>query len=515
MYGTATTNYIAGSITGGLNNVVIRATVQDTTPAVTTTATLTVGGQALWISLATGPTIQKLDPNKYRKDYVALVTGAGGTPVENAVVTATVTPQYYMKGYYDICARGTAFYWCRTSSLVSYKATAPTVPACANEDGITQNPLYDFNGVLDPGEDQNANSRLDPGNMVSVTATTTDSTGHSTVSLVYARDYASWANVRLEVRASMWGSTTMASQTYELQGAAADYTDITIYPPGRTSPFGSNTTCFAALSALALEPTKISLNWDRSAEASSYNIYRERINPPQAAAVKITNVKATTYFDTVQAGGTYCYEIKPVDSSGGESLLSPVDNRVCAASQPTAPAGVIATSLSPTQINVSWDDAGAVSYRIYRDGIRIQESVTRSIVDSNLSANTAYCYAVSSLNSTGNESGKSSTACATTQLAAPLTPTGLTATGGVLAAGPPQTYKVDLSWNASAGAAVYKLYRSGGAGPVTMSLPAPMVAGTDISPDLLISTTYCYAISALDVNGNESAQSTQVWTATP
>jgi hypothetical protein len=179
---------------------------------------------------------------------------------------------------------------------------------------------------------------------------------------------------------------------------------------------------------------------------------------------------------------------------------------------------VTATALSPTQIQVSWGDAGAAGYRIYEDGIAIQDSVTRSIVSGNLSANTQYCYAVASLDSEGNESAKSSQVCATTQLTAPPTPIGLTATGGLLAVGPPMTFKVDLTWNASVGlpaAAIYVLYRTGGAGPATLSVPAPMVSVTDISTELLISTTYCYTISAMDVNGNESAPSTQVCTATP
>jgi len=224
----------------------------------------------------------------------------------------------------------------------------------------------------------------------------------------------------------------------------------------------------------------------------------------------------TQFYLPVLSDDVKCGEIPPGAISPFGLGASP--NNVCTyvtASEANPPANVIPKALSPTQIQVSWDAAGAAAYRIYQDGIPIQDSVTRSIVSANLSANTTYCYEVSSLDSAGIESLKSSSVCATTQLAAPLTPTGLTATGGVLAAGPPPTYKVDLSWNASAGAAVYKLYRSGGAGPVTMSLPAPMVAGTDISPDLLISTTYCYAISALDSAGNESAQSTQVCTATP
>ncbi|MEI7671518.1 MAG: hypothetical protein WCK00_05340 [Deltaproteobacteria bacterium] len=384
-------------------------------------------------------------------------------------------------------------------TLVSSRSTAPTVPACVNEDGITQNPLYDYNGILDPGEDQNANSRLDPGNVASVTAATTDNTGHSTVSLVYARDYAAWINIRLEVRASLAGSTTSASQSLVLPGLAADYSDIKIYPPGSTSPFGSNTTCYAALSVMALDPTRISLNWDPSAYASSYNIYRDK-NESTPVAVKIQNVTRTTYEDIVTAGATYCYEIKQVNSSG-ELPLSPTGNRVCVGSQAVAPASVTVTTLSPTQIQVSWGDAGAASYRIYRGGIRIQDSVARSILDASLSANTQYCYAVSSLTSEGVESTKSSTVCATTQLtSAPLPPTALSVTAAT-------SSQINLSWTASSGAAGYRIYKNGTYLKSVTSSPTSDKELTD-------STVYCYSVKAYDLANSESAETIQLCAAT-
>ncbi|MFZ4439473.1 MAG: Ig-like domain-containing protein [Syntrophales bacterium] len=502
MYGMASTYYVAGSVTGGLNNVMVKATVQDTS-AVTATTTLTVGGQALFISLATGPTIQKVEPNKYQKDYVALVTDAGGRPVANAVVTATATPQYYMKGYYYLCetvlSTGALVvdHWCQMKTLVPSRSTAPSVPACANEDGILQNSLYDYNGVLDPGEDQNANSRLDPGNVASVTAAPTDSAGQSTVSLVYARDYAWWVNVRLEVRANLAGTTISAFQNLDLPALAADYTNITIYPPGNPSPFGSNTTCYAALSVIYLDPTRISLNWDPSAYASSYNIYRDK-NESTPVAVKIQNVTRTTYEDIVTAGSTYCYEIKQVNSSGIESPLSPTGNRVCVGSQAVAPASVTATTLSPTQIQVSWDDAGAASYRIYRDGAPLQYSVTRSIISTNLAANTLYCYAVASVTSSGNESTKSSTVCATTQLmTAPLSPTGLSVSAAT-------SSQINLSWTAPlGGAAGYKIYVNG---TYLKSVTTSPVSDTGLSAN----TSYCYGVSAYDAANNESAQTLQL-----
>jgi fibronectin type 3 domain-containing protein len=502
MYGTATTSYIAGGNTGGLNNVVIRATVQDA-PAVTKTATLTVGGQALFISLATGSGIAKVEPNMYRKDYLALVTDAAGSPVPNAVVTATVVPRYYMKGYYYVFGD----VWLQRRTIVASTATNPIVPACGNEDGITQDPLYDYNGVLDTGEDQNANSRLDPGNVASVSATVTDSTGHSTVSLTYARDYATWVNVKLDVRANLSGSTSSASQTFDLPGLGSDYTDIKVSPPGNPSPFGSNATCYAALTVLTVSDTKISLSWEPSAYASSYDIWRDP-NDGVTAATKISTTTKTSYDDTVAAGSTYCYEIKLPDGT----RLAAYGNRVCASSTPAAPtvysvankdpldATNYTKAISSSQIQVSWKNTGATSYRIYKDGVRLQESVSTQIVSGALAANTQYCYQVTSLDAAGSESAKSDAVCVTTQPVVPATPTNLTAAG---AAGP----KVTLTWTNN-GAALYRIYRDG---VLMLSATGTPVDDTGVAAK----TGYCYTISAVDASGNESVQSTPQCTATP
>ncbi len=501
MYGTATVNYIAGGVTGGLNNVQIEAKVQDT-PSVSKTTTLTVGGQALFISLATGPEITEVDPNKYQKDYVALVTDAAGRPVTGAVVTASITPMHFWKGYWS---KDTGS-WVQVNTIALANATNPTQRACANEDGITQNPLYDYNGVLDVGEDQNANSRLDPGNVASVTATVTDSTGHSTVSIVYARDYAYWVNVRLEVRASLYGSTASAVQYFTLPGAAADYSYINPDPPGNPSPFGSNTTCYAALTAIRLSDTKISLNWDPSADALSYNIYRDPNDG--TPAVKIQNAYPKTSFEDTDANTPpvvskqgYCYEIKVNPAGGGaEAPLAPQGNRVCVAGVPVAPTGLAATALDDTRIQLTWNDAGASSYRVYKDDVKLIDSATRSVVSDQLASNTRYCYKVSSLDAAGGESAASAPVCATTKLSAP---DNLTATGD---AGPVMV----LRWTARPGATAYNIYKNG-------ALLAS-VASTDVQYNdaaVAAATWYCYSISAVDASGRESAQTDQVCAATP
>jgi fibronectin type 3 domain-containing protein len=495
-FGSANAYFIAGASSGGLAGVTIQAKVVGTTVMATTT--LTVAKKALFIALATGQDIVKVDPNKYQKDYVALVTDSAGNPVVGATVVATVTPMYYWKGYWVRYYRpGTIVFlgWSQVPTLDAASSTLPTIPACMNEDGITYNPLYDYNGVLDPGEDQNGNNRLDPGNIASVTAATTDSTGHATVSVVYARDYAYWAAVRLEAFANdLKGSTASAETTFTLTGAGIDYNDEKVSPPGNPSPFGTSATCYVDLTVMPLSSSEMAISWERSPTADHYHVYRN--------GILIANTTLTSYTDSGLSHGTlYCYQVTEVDAAGIESSFT---GTVCNASAVLPPSGVTATAISPSQIRLSWNAlAGATGYRIYRDGVHLKDVVSTSTLDSGLAASTLYCYAVSGNNAAGVESPKSVQMCATTQLSAPPTPTGLAAAGREV---PPS---VTLTWNTSPGANKYNIYRDG---LYALSVNAPAV--TVVDTGLVAKTNYCYTISAEDVSGNESAQSTQVCTAT-
>jgi fibronectin type 3 domain-containing protein len=520
-FGTAGTYFIAGASTGGLGGVTIRAAVIGT--AVSATTRLTVAKKALFIALATGPTIVTVDPNKYRKDYVALVTDAAGNPVVGATVVAVVTPVYYKTGYYQrsLDSKGTFVRWQQVPTLEALSSTLPGIPACANEDGMLHNSLYDFNGILDPGEDQNGNNRLDPGNVASVTAATTDSTGHGTVSIVYARDYAYWVNVKLEAFANdLKGSTASADVTFDLPGLAIDYTKEEVSPPGDPSPFGTSTSCYATvilppssptgLTATAISPSQIRISWTAVAGVTGYHIYRD--------SAPLKSVVSTSTTDTgLTANTLYCYAVSGYNAAGVESVKS---GQVCATTQLTAPptpTGLRATGSAgpPPKVTLAWNaSAGANKYNIYRDGgvtpvLSVSAPAVTAEDTTDLLAKTGYCYTVSAEDVAGNESDQSTQVCTATGTAAPPMPTGLTAVAVGSSAIPLVPYKVTLTWTTSAGAATYYIYRDG-----TFLKSATGAQATDFA--VLPATNYCYAISAVDALGNESARSDPpVCTTTP
>ncbi len=85
---------------------------------------------------------------------------------------------------------------------------------------------------------------------------------------------------------------------------------------------------------------------------------------------------------------------------------------------PTIPSCFLSSSVSSSQINLTWtastDNLGVAGYTIYRDELEVDTSPTNSYSDTGLSPSTTYTYTVSAYDAEGNESSQSSSASATT-----------------------------------------------------------------------------------------------------
>ena len=226
--GSASVTYRAGTTTSPQNGVVISATVVDISgtavspPVPPGSATLTVGGTALFVRLGTDNTVgvSTINPVAYSKDYIALVTDAAGNPVAAGTqVRFALRPSRYAKGKFS-------------PGATMWIQDPPDITTCVNED-------VNYNGIADPLEDTNGNGRLDPGNVAGVTGSAiTDANGFATAILTYAKEYAYWAEVVLEARAGVVGNDPPSTATFFLPGQAKDYSDLTVAPPGQLSPFG-------------------------------------------------------------------------------------------------------------------------------------------------------------------------------------------------------------------------------------------------------------------------------------
>ncbi len=233
--GQASTVYTASTTTSASNGVIISATVQGVPPG---SATLTVGGQTVFLSLGTGNLITEYSTTQYSIPYTVQAIDAAGNGVNNVAVTFTVTSLAYFKGYLTFPTGATSWGFQSTTASTDPDVYTPIGAGCKSED-------VNGNGILDTGEDYNQNGRLDPGLVVSsdVGSATTANGGTAAVNLIYPKDHAYYVYVRLTATGTVGGTQSSTSADFVLPGAAADYNTATIQPPGPVSPYGRATTC--------------------------------------------------------------------------------------------------------------------------------------------------------------------------------------------------------------------------------------------------------------------------------
>ena len=221
--GRAQVQFIPGASSTQANGVIIQAQVAST--SISSTTFITVNGKALFITIGFGNTISNLDETTYSKPFTVYVTDANGVAVGNQLLSLSVIPEIYYKGFLVF------------NKTWKYNGNAPAA-ICANED-------RNLNGILDAGEDTNGNGRLTPGNVV-VTApgnVTTDAAGRASFNLLYGEQYAPWVTVRITARASVAGTESRQSIFYNLGGVESDFSSETVPPAGQSSPFGRSALC--------------------------------------------------------------------------------------------------------------------------------------------------------------------------------------------------------------------------------------------------------------------------------
>src|ERR1700728_2244914 len=285
-----------------------------------------------------------------------------------------------------------------------------------------------------------------------------------------------------------------ASTGYNGGGKGGSGTTVPATPMGFTAVAGN---------------AQVALNWTASSGATGY--YVKRSTTTGGPYTQIATQATTTDTDTGLTNGTKYFYVVSAYNSAGQSANSTEVNATPVLPPPAAPLGLAATP-GNAQVSLTWTaSASASSYHVRRSmtsGAETQISAPTStnFTDTGLTNGTKYFYDVSAVNS-GGESANSSEVSATpvAPLSAPATPTGLQTTSG--------NAQVNLSWNASVGAASYNVKRStANGGPYNTAVASPTATNyTDTT--VSNGTTYYYVVSAVNSAG-QSANSAQA-SATP
>ena len=171
----------------------------------------------LTVRLGTDNLIEDLvDQLSYRKRYAAIVTDNAGIPKANVTVLATLRSKRYYVGYWSPIVGGSTVKWQQIH----------LIPA-----GEPSEDVADF-GTCNAGEDVNNDHVLTPGNIASYTLQSqTDANGVAVLNIVYPKSFALWAQMELEVTATVGGSEGFNAITIPLPMLAKDISDEGIAPP--------------------------------------------------------------------------------------------------------------------------------------------------------------------------------------------------------------------------------------------------------------------------------------------
>src|SRR6202158_3642011 len=306
-----------------------------------------------------------------------------------------------------------------------------------------------------------------------------------------------------------------------------------------TTPKGTNSdttppTAPTSLAAAATSSTQVNLTWGASTDNVAVTGYFvERCIGTNCSSFAQVGVAGTTNFsDTgLIASTSYSYRVRAKDAAGNAGGYSNTSSATTQAgadtTPPTAPAALVVTASSSTQIGLKWtastDNVGVTGYRVERctgtsctSFAQIGTSTVTSFSDSGLIASTSYSYRVRATDAAGNLSGYSNTASAATPAGTdttpPTPPTGLAATAS-------SSTQIGLTWTASTdnvGVTGYRIERCTGASCTSFAQIGTTAGATTFSDSgLTASTSYSYRVRATDAAGNLSNFSNTASATTP
>jgi len=259
---------------------------------------------------------------------------------------------------------------------------------------------------------------------------------------------------------------------------------------------------------------KISLSWENSIDATTYNIYwSTTAGVSKQTGTKISDVSSPYYHTGLTNGTTYYYVVTAANQYG-ESSKSHEVSAAPSPFNPPLPPSDVATLAGDGKVIIRWSaqEAGEVtiSHNIYwststgvtkENGSKIQ-GATSPYTHANLTNGTTYYYVVTGVNVYGESRVSKEISATPDRGNIPDPPTGVSATAG--------DRQAVINWTVAPGATSYNLYWStspdiSSQNGTKISVVTNPYTHTGLNRD----TIYYYVVTAVNSSG-ESEDSAQV-----
>jgi chitodextrinase len=269
----------------------------------------------------------------------------------------------------------------------------------------------------------------------------------------YMTTYTNSANVALDLHV---GDTI----TYRIYGGTSSSPVGSISGPNYVKLCTGTVALSAPTLSVTTVGTGLTLTWSTVSGATGYTLCYAPYPYTGPDSIGSIDMGIQTAFSTNLWEGAAFYVAVQAYDGAESSGYSNIEYFIIDGTAPSIPTNLAASAVSSSQIDLSWDastdNVGVAGYNIYRDGelvasstdsllmtdrstvyetqniesardevsidgafsesrsIRTTAVTGTSFSDSGLSQNTLYCYSISAYDASGNESGQSSQACATT-----------------------------------------------------------------------------------------------------
>ncbi len=270
-------------------------------------------------------------------------------------------------------------------------------------------------------------------------------------------------------------------------------------------------------------PTKVVLTWQENLQQGSLPVSYYQIfeGTTPGNMINVGSASTATYTAaSLTPNTTYYFEIVAADT--GHDLSTPSDQiPVTTLPMPAAPVNVVPTTNSTTQVTLTWSEnipQGGLpiqSYTIYRgtSPTSLPQLAVRTaspFVDTGVSANTTYYYAIQATD-TGHDVSCMSAKAQVATPALPAAPVNVAPT-------PNSATRVTVTWSASVPPgglpiASYTIFRGASSNNLTKLGAAGTMKYTDMGA--CANSTYYYATQTVDTGGDVSPMSTPAQVVTP